>query len=196
MATFGGLAIGAWFWGVVAEAHGVREALLLAACATFLCALTGRWLPLAQAEKLNLDPAGRWQAPAAAPIDPRTGPVVVTVEYRIHQDDVLEFLGAMAERGRIRRRDGARHWTLLRDLADPEIWVERYETATWLDYIRHHSRLTQDDAVIPARIRALHRDREPPRVRRMIERQTGSLPIGRTPNARELAEPLTDPSLS
>ena len=85
------------------------------------------------------------------------------------------------------------------DLADPQIWVERYETATWLDYIRHNNRLTQEDAVIPDRILALHRKGggdERPRVRRMIERQTGSLPAGRAPGARELAQPLTDPTPS
>jgi len=31
-------------------------------------------------------------------------------------------------------------------------------------------------------------------VRRMIERQTGSLPIGSAPDSEELAEPLTDPT--
>ena len=63
----------------------------------------------------------------------------------------------MAERRRIRRRDGARNWRLLRDLADPQLWIERYETPTWLDYIRLNNRLTQDDATIPERLRALHR---------------------------------------
>ena len=46
-----------------------------------------------------------------------------------------EFLAAMAERQRIRRRDGARHWTLLRDLEDPELWIESYQTAD-LDRLR------------------------------------------------------------
>ena len=39
---------------------------------------------------------------------------------------MLEFLKVMAERSRIRRRDGARRWSLLRDLSDPQIWIERY----------------------------------------------------------------------
>ena len=107
------------------------------------------------------------------PVEPRTGPVVITIEYIIREKTSLEFLAAMAERRRIRRRDGALNWRLLRDLADPRVWIERYETPTWLDYIRHNNRMTQDDAVIPERLRALHRGPEPPRVRRMIERQTG-----------------------
>src|SRR3546814_1370097 len=86
----------------------------------------------------------------------------------------------MSERRRIRRRDGARHWTLLRDLADPDIWIERYHVPTWLDYVRHNQRRTHADADNSERILSLHFGPEPPRVHRMIERQTGSLPATRT----------------
>lgn len=34
----------------------------------------------------------------------------------------------------MRRRDGARNWLLLRDLAAPRLWIERYGSSTWLDY--------------------------------------------------------------
>ena len=193
MSAFGGLAAGSWMWGVIAQNHSVETSLLWASGVLFASALLGFWLRLAQSEALNLDPLRQWKEPVTAvPVQPTTGPVVISVEYVIHQRDVREFLTAMAERRRIRRRDGALHWTLLRDLADPEIWIERYETPTWLDYIRHNNRLTQDDAVVPERLRALHRSDDPPRVRRMIERRTGSLPVGGTLGPRELAEPLTD----
>jgi hypothetical protein len=122
--------------------------------------------------------------------------VVIAIEYIIREEDIVEFLGAMAERRRIRRRDGARHWTLLRDLGDPQLWIERYHTATWLDYLRHNSRLTQEDAVIPERLRALHQGSGRPVVKRMIERQTGSLPVGHASSPHDLAEPMTDPTRS
>jgi hypothetical protein len=193
MAAFGGIAAGSWLWGVVAASEGSESALLGAAIAMLSCALLGRWWPLAQSDRLNLDPLRRWQEPATAvPVEPRTGPVVVTIEYVIDEIHILEFLAAMAERRRIRRRDGALNWRLLRDLADPCIWVERYETPTWLDYLRHNSRMTQDDASVPQRLLALHRGPEKPRVRRMLERQTGALPVGQTVAAHDLAEPLTD----
>ena len=107
---------------------------------------------------------------------PRSGPVVVTVEYVIRAEDTVEFLKAMSERRRSRRRDGALKWRILRDLADPGIWIERYETPTWLDYIRHNNRPTQHDAALSERILALHAGPDLPRVRRMLERQTGTLP--------------------
>jgi hypothetical protein len=128
------------------------------------------------------------------PIERRSGPVVVSIEYRIAQKDIVTFLRVMDERGRIRRRDGARHWTLLRDLGDPLLWVERYHVPTWLDYVRHNQRRTHADADNSAEISTLHQGPEPPVVHRMIERQTGSLPFTRAPGSRELSGPMTDPS--
>jgi MFS family permease len=184
MTVFGGLAAGSWLWGVVADQAGVTPALLIAAVVMFVCAVLGFGLPLSQAGSLNLDPLSRWKEPVTAvPVEPRTGPVVITVEYLIHEEDVLEFLTHMAERRRIRRRDGARNWRLLRDLADPHVWVERYETPTWVDYIRLNSRPTHDDAVVPEKIRALHRGASAPRVRRMIERSISSHPAGQPPSS-------------
>ena len=69
-------------------------------------------------------------------------PVVIAIEYVIRENGQLPFLPAMSERRRIRRRDGALNWRLLRDLSDSELWIERYETPTWLDYARLNSRLT------------------------------------------------------
>ncbi len=177
MATFGGMALGSAVWGVLAENLGTGDALLSSVLVHAAGILIGFYLTLPDHTLQNLDPLRRWTEPEVAiDIKPRSGPVVITIEYMIRQEDVREFLAAMAERRRVRRRDGARHWTLLRDLADPELWMERYHTPTWLDYVRHNQRITQADAEVGERVRALHRGATPPRVHRMIERQTGSLP--------------------
>jgi FAD/FMN-containing dehydrogenase len=159
--------------------------------------LLGWWRPLAETAALNLEPLRRWEAPATeVPVEGRTGPVVITIQYVIPEENIIEFLRAMDERRRIRRRDGAKDWKLLRDLSDPEVWIERYSTPTWLDYVRHNSRLTQEDAVIPETLRALHRGPGKPVVRRMVERQTGALPVNQPSAEHDLAEPLTDPTRS
>jgi MFS family permease len=197
MSTFAGIALGSWLWGLVTHGEGVRFALIVAGIVLFLSALLGFWRPLAETADLNLEPLHRWKEPdTGLPVEPRTGPVVITIQYEIDEKDIIEFLGAMDERRRIRRRDGANDWKLLRDLARPDLWIERYSTATWLDYVRHNSRLTHEDAVIPERIRALHRGPERPVVRRMVERQTGTLPASQPSVTADLAEPLTDPSRS
>ncbi len=188
MASFGGIAGGSWLWGLVANDASIALSLLASAAVLLACAAFGAWRPLAQAADLNLDPLRQWREPATAvPVNPRTGPVVVTVEYLIRERDQLRFLAAMTERRRIRRRDGASNWRLLRDLSQPELWIERYETPTWLDYIRLNNRLTQEDAIVPESLRALHRGEGPPRVRRMIERSTVAPPENAGPGPAELA---------
>lgn len=197
MATFGGMAFGSWIWGITAERFGTAEALLAAAVVLVAGAALGLLFPLPELNTLNLDPLDRWTEPnIAVDILPRSGPVVITIEYRIREADVASFLEAMAERRRIRRRDGARHWTLLRDLEDPEIWTERYHNPTWLDYVRHNRRITQADAAVGEKIRKFHLGPDRPCVRRMIERQTGGLPMDLGPRVHDLAEPLTDPTRS
>ena len=179
MAAFGGIAAGSWLWGVVAERESIMFALLACAAVLLACAALGAWRPVAQSEHLDLDPLRQWQEPeTAVPVDARTGPVVITIEYVIRQDDQLRFLAAMSERRRIRRRDGALNWRLLRDLSNPELWIERYETPTWLDYARLYGRMTRNDAVVPESLRALHRGPDAPRVRRMIERPAAAQSAG------------------
>ncbi|MEO8459601.1 MAG: MFS transporter [Dokdonella sp.] len=197
MAAFGGLAAGSWIFGIVAEGYSVSEALIAAAALQAIGILPGIWWPLSSTEHLNLDPLRAWSEPeTAVPVEPRTGPVVIAINYRIATNDIVEFLNVMSERRRIRRRDGARHWTLLRDLSDPETWIERYHVPTWLDYIRHNHRRTKADADNMQAIQNLQIGNAAPVVRRMIERQIGTLPVAPQPNPREMADPMTDPTRS
>lgn len=192
MATFSGMAGGAWLWGYVTEESGLATALLIAAAVQVSCIVLGRWFHLAETEELNLD-LRRFREPATViPVQGRTGPVVITIEYRIAEEDVSAFLAAMAERRQIRRRNGARRWTLLRDLSDPQLWIERYHSPTWTEYVRHNRRFTHDEAAVGNRIKALHRGSGDPTVRRLIERQTGYPPYAVEPDPQELAPPLTD----
>jgi MFS family permease len=182
MATFGGMAGGSWCWGWLTLHFGTEQALLTAAGALMVGAALGIRFPLPPLTTLNLDPLSRWREPQiAVGIEPRSGPIIVTIEYLIREEDVFAFLGAMSERRRIRRRDGARQWTLLRDLANPDLWIERYECPTWVEYIRHNQRVTQADAEIGDRLRALHSGPNPPLARRLIERQVSSPPRHRLP---------------
>lgn len=173
MATFGGMALGSWVWGLVAEGQGPATALVAAGLVMLVGAAIGLFLPLPEHTVLNLDPLNRFREPhLALDVQPRSGPIEITIEFIIREEDVPAFLEAMAERRRVRRRDGARHWTLARDIENPEVWVESYHTPTWLEYVRHNQRATHADAEIGDRLRALHSGPQPPRVRRVIERPT------------------------
>ncbi|HVH04214.1 MAG TPA: MFS transporter, partial [Amaricoccus sp.] len=184
-AAFGGMALGSWLWGWVAESHGLPQALAGAAIALVLSGLVGLRLPLPDRTDLNLDPLNRFVEPLLSlDLKPRSGPILIEVEYLIGEADVADFLGLMAERQRLRLRDGARQWTLQRDLANPALWVESYQTPTWVDYVRHNMRRTQADATTFDGVSALHRGPAPPRVSRRIIRQarwTGEEPAPKPP---------------
>lgn len=195
MAVFGGMTLGSWIFGVIADVQGPAVALFASAAVQCTVLLVGFRLPLQNISSANLDPHGRWTEPQTTlPIETRSGPIVVTIEHRIPQVNVRTFLAAMNERRRIRRRDGAHNWTLLRDLGDPELWVERYQVPTWTDYVRHNKRGTHADDANSELLRTLRAEGYEPVVRRMIERQTGSLPGTRALDPRQIAGPMTDPS--
>jgi MFS family permease len=170
-ATFGGMAAGSWLWGAAATTHGSTAALVAAGTALVAGAAIGIWSALPEFGSLNLDPLNQFKEPALRlDLRARSGPVMIMIDYDIAQEDVPAFLKAMTERRRVRIRDGARQWTLLRDLENPNIWTETYHVPTWVEYIRHNLRRTHADAEITEKLRALHRG-ESPKVHRMIERQ-------------------------
>ena len=194
MCAFGGMAAGSWLWGTLAQQFDITVALSVSAGVLVVCTLIGLRAPLANGEELNLAPLDRWREPSTElHIEPRSGPIVISISYTIDDSDVPEFLRLMDERRRIRRRDGAHQWRLLRDLANPNIWTEKYQVATWLDYIRHNQRMTHEDSRISMAIRALHRGENGPEVHRMIQRATGSI-SAHLHTERDFGEPLTDPT--
>ena len=172
-ATFGGMAGGSWVWGLSADAVGPDWALAMAGWVLLACAVVGLRLPLAQFNSRDLNPLNTFNEPVLKlDLRPRSGPIMIMVDYRIAQGDIVKFLALMADRRRIRIRDGARQWGLLRDLEQPDLWVESYHVPTWIDYVRHNMRRTKADADNTDQLRALHRGDGPPVVHRMIERQT------------------------
>ncbi len=170
--TFGGIAGGSWLWGLAADEFGVSNALYGSAAVMLVGIVIGLRFSMPAFASLNLDPLNRFIEPALGlDITPRSGPIVIQIDYIIGDEDLPEFLKLMGERRRIRIRDGARAWALMRDLENPGIWTESYHTPTWVEYIRHNQRRTQADAENTDRLRALHRGTELPHVHRMIERQ-------------------------
>ena len=186
-ATFGGMALGSWLWGLAADAAGPGWALTAAGLVLLICALVGVKLPLPEFEQRDLGPLDTFNEPVLRlDLTPRSGPIMVMVDYRIAQADIPPFLALMTDRRRIRLRDGARQWALLRDLEQPDLWVESYHVPTWVDYVRHNLRRTKADADNIEQLRALHRGEGLPMVHRMIERQT--VPLNDETPLRDISE--------
>ena len=105
----------------------------------------------------------------------RSGPLVVEIEYRVAQDNARAFHGVMQEVQLSRQRNGAYGWSIARDIADPELWTERYHCPTWLDFLRQRNRSTQSERALHQRAIDFHLGPDPVRVRRMLERPFGSV---------------------
>jgi MFS family permease len=188
--AFGGMALGSWWWGELATLAGLRESITVAGVVALLSLLVARWVPVTVAQAGSLDPraAPEVRAPAVE-IHDASGPVVVAIVYRVPPQNAAAFIPVINELGRIRRRDGARRWSVTQDIDDPQYWIERFESPTWIDYLRRHSRPTQADQAVRERLAVLI-DGES-KVRRMIERPAGSAPLG---SDRYRPEPLDDTS--
>ena len=171
----GGIAIGSWGWGRLTDAAGVETALLVSAALMLASPLLGRWLKMppidarTEAAELLADPAVR------LPLTGRSGPLVVEIEYRVDQENARAFHNVMQEVQLSRQRNGAYGWSIARDIADPELWTERYHCPTWLDYLRQRNRSTQSERALHQRAMDFHLGPDPVRVRRMLERPFGSV---------------------
>jgi MFS family permease len=198
MITFGGLAGGSWLFGELAVHYGISTSLIAAGLGMVLSAVLGFKLKLPNTMHLNLDPLRKTLAPPnmTAEVVPQSGPVVVTVEYRIAAQDRDAFMLAMREMRRIRRRDGAQRWTLLQDIDDPSLWTERFQSPTWLEYLRQRQRLTVADKEIASNVRAFHQGEDGPQVRHLLER-TLTAASNRKSEAEQISEraSMMDPNL-
>jgi MFS family permease len=176
--AFAGMAAGAWVAGGLATDLGVRTALAIGGVAALATFLVARWLPVSVARFGSLDPHVATDIqPPAVEMDDSTGPVVVMLEYRVPAANAEAFAAEINDLGRIRRRDGARGWSVSQDIDDPLLWVERFESPTWADYLRRHTRPTLADQAVRQRILQLI-EGERTRVRRFVERPAGAEPLG------------------
>jgi hypothetical protein len=91
--------------------------------------------------------------------------------------NAVEFAAVINEVGRIRRRDGARAWSICQDIDAIDLWIERFESPTWLDYLRWRTRPTQSDQVVRERLARLIVG-EQGSVRRLVVRPPGANPLG------------------
>jgi hypothetical protein len=181
--AFGSMALGSWWWGEFASAVGLREALTVAGVASLVGLVAARWLPISVERLGSLDPRARVELnPPSVEIHSASGPIVVAIEYRVQPGNAVEFAAMINEVGRIRRRDGARAWSIGQDVDAVHLWVERFEFPTWLDYLRWRTRPTESDQAVRARLLKLVDD-EQFRVRRLVARPPGAHPLGAPPAA-------------
>jgi MFS family permease len=176
-AAAGGAGLGAMLWGLVARGQGVAMALVISGVVMGSCAQLGLWRRMPE----DTNPSDSEEAELLAEpevrlgITPRSGPIVVELEYRIAPDQARAFYQLMQQIQSVRQRNGAYDWSIARDIADAERWTERFSCPTWLDYLRQRTRSTQADRQVLDATRAMHLGPEPVLIRRMLERPVGSV---------------------
>jgi MFS family permease len=176
--AFASMALGSWWWGEFASAAGLREALTVAGVASLVSLAAAPWLPISVERLGSLDPRARVELnPPSVEIHSASGPIVVAIEYRVRPEHAVEFAAVTNEVGRIRRRDGARSWSISQDVDAVDLWVERFEFPTWLDYLRWRTRPTESDQAVRERLLRLV-DEEQFRIRRLVVRPPGAHPLG------------------
>ncbi len=171
----GGIAIGSWGWGHLTDAAGVEMALLVSGGLMLLLPLLGWLLPMPRVGGRNEDAELLADPEVQLSLTGRSGPLVVEIEYRVAQDNARAFHNVMQDVQLSRQRNGAYGWSIARDIADPELWTERYHCPTWFDYLRQRNRSTQSERALHQQAIAFHIGPDPVRIRRMLERPFGSV---------------------
>jgi quinol monooxygenase YgiN len=73
------------------------------------------------------------------------GPVLVTIEYSVLLENEAEFIKAIRQYARTRRRDGAYQWGIYRDTEAANRFVEIFLVHSWAEHLRQHERQTKAD---------------------------------------------------
>lgn len=170
-----GVAIGGWAWGVIARDHGTDVALIASGVGVILSIGFGLLLRMPEVEAQQDHGLSLSEPDVGLDLTGRSGPIILTLRYRVPMERARAFYTAMQEMEAIRHRTGAYGWSLARDIGDPELWIERYQTPTWHDYLRQRERLTAADMAAWDRARAFHVGPEAILVNRLLERPYGSV---------------------
>ena len=195
-AITGGIALGSWMWGSIANAIGVEGALLISAATLVASPLLGLWMRMPMvsgSNELSLDVLADPEVRLS--LTPRSGPIEIEIEYRVDPGKARLFYAVMQHVQLSRQRNGAYGWSIARDIADPQLWTERYHCPTWHDYLRQRSRSTASERALHLRANEFHIGPEPIRIRRMLERPIGSVRWKEDTPDRSTADvtPITSP---
>ena len=162
----GAVAGGSAVWGAVAARAGMSHALLWAGIGAVLTTVLGLFLRLPDVS-VDLTPWNHWRLPAVVDASLEDGgPVLVTVEYHVDPERAAEFINAIHQYGRVRRRDGASRWGICRDLEVADRYVETFVVSSWAEHLRQHDRITRADSHLEERLRSCTRD--VPKVRHLV----------------------------
>jgi MFS family permease len=167
----GGMTVGALTWGTLARLIGIPHAFLVASIGAFASIFVLARFKVTEGNQ-NFSASQHWEEPVVAiEHTPEEGPVLVTTEYMVAQENARDFIAAMQPVRLMRLRDGALRWNLFQDAADPSRWVETMLVESWNEHLRQHGRVSLDSAALEMTANSFHIGPEPPRVSHLIAAQ-------------------------
>lgn len=175
---FGTMALGSMMWGALAQAVSMAAVFLSAAAVACVGFVANRRLPLSALDGIDLSPSLHWPTPTIEPagaID--SGPVLVTVAYRVEPSQRSAFLSAMHELRASRLRDGAFQWHVFSDLEQQGHYLECFMVGSWTEHLRQHERVTMFDRGIQERVWATLREATEPVVSHFMAEQTEAVRV-------------------
>ena len=153
--------VGALLAGALAERTGAGPAIAVTTTITLLAGV--------MATRLDIPVLGEIDEPRSAGLEVLQeladadvrGAVVVARTWCVHPEDVDEMLATLRQARGIRRRTGARAWTLHRDAIEPGVFTEIVHYVDWEEHLLQRTRLDTDDLAVLRHLRALDVDGAP-----------------------------------
>lgn len=172
----GGIAIGAWAWGALADLWSVEIVMIASGGMMLLLAIMTTQMPLNEGAPGENVPVAMGNEPEdGLMLTLRSGPVVIEIDYRVDSAQARAFYRAAMALRASRLRNGGFAWSIARDIADTAVWTERYECPTWGDYLRVRDRQTTMDRDAQLAVMPFLVEGAAPQVRRRLLRPFGSV---------------------
>lgn len=150
----GSFALGSAAWGAVAQRSGIRTALIFAGIGTIGSTVLALFAKLPNSTE-DLSPWSHSRTPIVVEEvrgDLEQGPVLVSVEYTVLQEYETQFVKAIHQYARVRRRDGAYRWGIYRNTEVANHYLEIFLVDSWAEHLRQHERQTQADRELEQRL--------------------------------------------
>lgn len=165
----GAMTGGSILWGSLAASTSISTALVVAAIGQAVALILAFCWRLPQDQASDLAPSNHWAEPVVSvqPAEDR-GPVLIEIEYRIEPTRLAAFVSALRGFQSVRHRDGAIHWNVWEDVAEPGRVVEAFIVESWVEHQRQHARATRTDQLNQETLLAFHIGDQPPIVRHFL----------------------------
>lgn len=165
----GGLALGSFVWGLVADNFGMWYASMGASIVMVFGLALAFPFSLNVSRKPDWSPYNIWPEPFLnLQVAPEDGPVLVHIDYIVSKENIQKFTAAFEKLKILRIRDGVLQVGLFQDVSNPELITEFFLLESWQEYLLQRGRFTNEDKATENAVLALHSGPDAPVIRQMV----------------------------